>query len=121
MLSRIDHPRGDRSPIRPPTGRHASARREPESATPRLRAIREPANETRQLTLRDRRWLAASAPTALIVCRVGIAGFSHSVQGSRRFGLLWLCRPFSVWLHNEWPAAGIPPWRGSKRDRPPDD
>ena len=26
-----------------------------------------------------------------------------------------------VWLDNEWPAAGIPPWRGSKRDRPPDD
>src|SRR5216683_3385765 len=27
----------------------------------------------------------------------------------------------SVWLDNEWPAAGVPPWRGSKRDRPPED
>jgi len=61
------------------------------------------------------------APTTLIVVSCRRCGcFSRSVQGSWRLAPYGSAGRFSVWLDNEWPAAGVSPRRGSKRDRPPD-
>jgi hypothetical protein len=49
----------------------------------------------------------------------GPCGGFRSVQGSWPWLAMALSAVFAVWLDNEWPTAGVLPWRGSKRDRPP--
>jgi hypothetical protein len=63
------------------------------------------------------------ARTALIVLVRALQGVSPVVfRDPGRPGSRWLCRPQFCGLASERVASRrVPPWRGSKRDRPPDD